>query len=164
LNEMETKGSPEHSSGFLFPLLIFCIFTLSAAAVILFSARVYRRTVTRSEDDFRARTAVSYVTEKIRRSAGADAVTVGEFDTQPALILTAEHGSAVFSTCIYASDGYLREFTALEGTTGTAASGTQILPMEAFTPAQLSDSLVQITCTDTSGETDQAVICLRAAG
>ena len=65
---MDLKNARKHSTDILFVLLLFLVFTSSALAVILLGAKVYQNTASRMESNYTVRTALAYVTEKIRHA------------------------------------------------------------------------------------------------
>ena len=79
-----------HQITFLFPLLIFGIFSLLAVTVVLFAARGYERSIRQSDSRSQEYTAVAYVREKIRQNDSASAVSLEDFAGQKALCLTQE--------------------------------------------------------------------------
>ena len=70
----------------LFTLALFCVFCASALAVVLIGADVYTSTARNMDQNFSARTAVSYVAEKVRQSDAAGAVALGEIGGGQALV------------------------------------------------------------------------------
>ena len=65
---------------FLFILALFGAFAITALFVVLFGARVYKTTVSNMNTNFEKRTAMSYVTEKIRShdyTGGVEVTDVG---------------------------------------------------------------------------------------
>ena len=64
---------------FVFPILLFLIFTLSALFIILFAAQIYQKIVDDSSINYSANTAISYVSEKIRQGENEDGIEVGSF-------------------------------------------------------------------------------------
>ena len=94
---MDLKNARKHSTDILFVLLLFLVFTSSALAVILLGAKVYQNTASRMESNYTVRTALAYVTEKIRHADESGAISPGELDELPALILSQEiEGTSLF--------------------------------------------------------------------
>lgn len=80
---MDLKNARKHSTDILFVLLLFLVFTSSALAVILLGAKVYQNTASRMESNYTVRTALAYVTEKIRHADESGAISPGELDGFP---------------------------------------------------------------------------------
>lgn len=72
---MDLKNARKHSTDILFVLLLFLVFTSSALAVILLGAKVYQNTASRMESNYTVRTALAYVTEKIRHADESGAIS-----------------------------------------------------------------------------------------
>ena len=95
---------------FVFPILLFLIFTLSALFIILFAAQIYQKIVDDSSINYSANTAISYVSEKIRQGENKDGIEVGSFQDCDALILHNHVKDVDYATYIYFYDGSLYEF------------------------------------------------------
>lgn len=77
---MDLKNARKHSTDILFVLLLFLVFTSSALAVILLGAKIYQNTASRMESNYTVRTALAYVTEKIRHADESGTISPGELD------------------------------------------------------------------------------------
>lgn len=76
-----------HVTDILFTLSLFCLFTACAFLVVLTGIQVYRTTVSDMEDNYSSKTALSYVTEKIRQHDFAGGVSVVSLKGENALVL-----------------------------------------------------------------------------
>lgn len=56
-----------HIVDFFFTLSLFCLFAASALIVVIIGSGVYRNTTVQMEENYVARTALSYVAEKVRQ-------------------------------------------------------------------------------------------------
>ena len=83
---------------FLFTLLLFLLFAVSALGLILTGAGVYERTVNSMEDNFEERTALSYVAEKLRQNDGAGTVFA---EDDMLRICTKDQPSSQVWSCIF---------------------------------------------------------------
>ena len=84
---MYMQDKKKHMIDFLFPVVLFFVFTLSALTVILLAAGIYQSTTEESSLNDSARTSLSYISEKLHQSDAADSVSIGTFDGCEALIL-----------------------------------------------------------------------------
>lgn len=146
----------------LLPVLLFCVFVISAAAVVLFSAKIYQRTVASGSEAFDDRVCLAYVTEKVHRNDTEGGVTVGSFDGCEALVLPQEINGTEYTTYLYQYSGNLCELYVKSGADASAGSGTAILPLSSFHVDMLTDSLLYVECVTESGETVTGCICLRS--
>jgi len=146
----------------MFPIILLVIFTVSAISVVLLAAETYRHIVRSAQQNYDTRTALEYVTEKVRQSDSADAVSVGTFDSRNALILEQTIDGTVYRTYLYESGGQLCELYLKDGTEATAASGTPVMSLSSFQAQQVSDHLLAITCTDSQGASASSYIAVRS--
>ena len=63
----------------LAPLLLFAVFASCVALILLFGADIYRNLSQRDQDNYQRRTAVQYVTTRIRQSDAEGMVFIGDF-------------------------------------------------------------------------------------
>lgn len=144
---------------FLFILALFGAFAISALFVVLFGAKVYQKTVSDMNSNYEKRTALSYVTEKIRShdySGGADVSDVNldasYGDEHTVLKLYQDVNGKRYVTYMFVADGYLKEYTASEDQEFDYSSGAEILPVSKFEVKKESDSLYRFDIVDARGE------------
>lgn len=152
---------------FLFVLAVFGTFAVSALFVVLFGAKVYQKTVDDMDLNYEKRTALSYVTEKIRShdfTGGADVADVDldatTNDEHTVLKLYQDINGKRYITYLFVADGYLKEFTADENYEFDYSSGAEILPIKAFYVKKETDSLYRFNITDESGEVTDFFVTL----
>lgn len=153
----------KHMIDFLFPVVLFFVFTLSALTVILLAAGIYQSTTEKSSLNDSARTSLSYITEKFHQSDTADSVSLGTFDGCDALILKHSSDDANYYTYIYAYNNELKELFVSDDAAAGAADGRTILKVKDFDVRLLSDNLLQLECTDTQQQTASVVVGVRGA-
>lgn len=142
---------------FLFILALFGAFAITALFVVLFGARIYKSTVSNMNTNYEKRTAMSYVTEKIRShdfSGGAE-VSADPSDPSAAhsvLKLYQTVGDKRYVTYLFVDEGYLKEFTADDSYEFDYRTGTPILAINDFSVKKESGSLYHFDITDTNGE------------
>ncbi len=143
---------------FLFILALFGAFAITALFVVLFGARIYNNTVSNMNTNFQKRTAMSYITEKIRShdyTGGADVSDIDnddDGDGHSVLKLYQEIGDKRYVTYLFVADGYLREFTADEAYDFDYRTGTDILAINDFSVKKENEGLYRFDITDTNGE------------
>jgi hypothetical protein len=133
----------------LFVLALFGIFAVSALVVVTIGADIYQRTVQDMSSNYDSRTAISYLTEKVRR---ADS------------LLSDEQEGERFCTLLYYHDGYLKELFMREGADlggDAAAAGEKILQLSDLEYRFLSDRLLSVSMTLPDGETKKLYLTLR---
>ncbi|NLF34982.1 MAG: DUF4860 domain-containing protein [Clostridiales bacterium] len=114
-------------------LLLCAAFFLPATGLVLLGSGVYRGVAAASDENSIHRTALSYLTNQVRRSDTAGGVSVTVFDGTQALAL--DDGDYVI--LLYCYDGELRELYAERTSLAdfTAAAGMGVLPLSAFSAA-----------------------------
>ena len=138
---MEEK-QPKHIIDTLFVIALFSLFALSAIFLITIGANIYGRTVNNMEDNFNNRTALAYITEKVRQSDNAGSLSIGAFHGCPALIITSRIGNTEYCTYLYEYDGYLREIMLRKGMTLDPAIGQDIIAVSDFSLTPINNHLM----------------------
>lgn len=134
-----------HIIDILFVIALFCIFALSAVFLISIGANVYGKTVEHMDSNFSQRTSFAYVTEKIRQSDQFGAVSTGELNGHPALLITQDIGGSEYITYLYEYDGYLKELMVRADTPLGPEAGQNILAVTDFSVEEISDGLFSFT-------------------
>ncbi len=151
---------------FLFILALFGAFAITALFVVLFGARIYNSTVSNMNTNYEKRTAMSYLTEKIRShdyTGGADVAdlkSLREDGDHSVLKLYQDMGGKRYVTYLFVHEGYLKEFTADEAYDFDYSSGTPILAIKDFSVRKESDGLYFFNITDTNDENTQFFVAL----
>ena len=143
----------------LFVLALFGVFAVSAFILITIGADVYQHTVQDMTNNYETRTAVSYITEKVRQndaiaSDTENAATISTLNEAPALKLTQEIDGQLYDTYLYIYDGHLKElFTQRYNSLGGNAleAGVNIMELEAFKMEQVSSGLLSVEVTTAHG-------------
>ena len=96
----------------IFVFMIFGILMLCALFVVLFGAKIYKKTAHDMDVNFNSRTALAYVTEKVHQHDKKDCVEVMINDGRPVLKLKQYVNDDEYCTYLYDDEGYLKELTA----------------------------------------------------
>lgn len=126
----QKTGQNGQTMGFLFTMLLFLVFVLSALFTVLTGSRVYENIVARSDASYETNTALSYIANKVRQGDRAGSVNVTEVEGTPVLELKQEIGDAQYVTWIYWQEGKLRELFTDTGSGLGLADGLEILECE----------------------------------
>ena len=108
-------------------LLTLTVFALCVLLVLLTGASCYRGLVDRGEESYARRTAVQYLTTRVRQ---AQRVEAGEFEGCEALLLEEIVDGECYTTKVYCHEGWLRELYAVPGAKLPLHAGTAILEAE----------------------------------
>lgn len=125
----------------LMALLVFAAFAVCVLLVLLYGARSYRNVVRRGEESFRERTAVQYVSMRVRQ---AERVTVTEFGGCRTLAFHEQIDDAAYVTRLYCYDDYLRELFCAEQASLPPEAGEKIMPAESL-QLSVEDRLLTVT-------------------
>ena len=160
---MKLRNRHSHMIDFLFPVVLFFVFTLSALTVILLAAGIYQSTTEKSTLNDSARTSLSYITEKVHQNDVEDSVRIGSFDNRESLIIKTVHEDQEYCTYIYVYQNELKELFLKNGASAKAADGKTILKVKNFSINELSDKLLQLQCTDMRGQHASIVVGIRGS-
>lgn len=153
----------KNNMGGILVLLVFAIFMVSILMVLLTGADVVQSLNQRDQASYSRRTAVQYLSTRIRQADRDGAVSVRSFAGQDALVLSETIDGATYETLVYCFDGYLRELFSELGLEQEPEFGEKILPADRFS---VSDEggflLVEIALDEDSVET--LVLGLRSEG
>lgn len=150
-----------HMIDFLFPIVLFFVFALSALTVLLLAAGIYQSTTENSSLNYTSSTALSYISEKIHQNNISGSISIDEFDGCEALLLKQEVHGTSYCTYIYSYDNELKELFMREGADSTASSGKTIIEIKDFSIEKPSDNLVCFNCTDLDDHTASAIVSVR---
>lgn len=153
----------------LFVLALFGVFAVSALVLVTIGANVYQHTVSAMNTNYDSRTAIAYITEKIRQSDcvlsdGTPAVSIGTLEQTPALILTDELDGEYYCTYLYLHDGWLRELYMRQGAylgDNMEDAGKNILELESLSYEQAAPNLLRVTMCMPDGNTKALALSLR---
>lgn len=157
----------------LMALMLFAVFAVCVLLVLLTGADVYKNLVERDEKSFDGRTAVSYLTTKVRQADRLGAVEVSvlggaaeensgqENGKIEALKLSEEIEGETYITWIYCYDGYLRELFAAEDTILPPDAGEKVLKAEALS-VQWRDGCLSVAVTAVDGTSQSLILGLRS--
>lgn len=152
----------------LFVLALFGVFAISALVLITIGADVYQHTARDMSRNYDDRTAIAYITEKIRQSDetlsdGSYAVSLGLLEQQPALILTDEWGGEAYCTYLYLHDGWLKELYIRKGAdigNDILNAGQNIIRLEALQYDLPEENLLSVSMTLSDGKIRQLQLSL----
>ncbi len=128
--------------GSLMALMIFGAFAVCLFLVLLMGTDSYKRMMERDRYTYEKRTAVQYLTTRVRQSDIADSIAVMDFDGADALVLSETFEDETYETKLYCYDGWLMELYAEQGSDLLPMDGERILELKEL-KLSLEDSLLQ---------------------
>lgn len=148
-------------------LLLLGIFAVSILTVLLFGAKIYRNLTERDKHVYDSRTAVSYLSMKVRQSDIRDSVEIRETDGTDVLVFKESLDGIGYETLIYCYDGYLCELFTVsmqqEGTVeeGFLAGGNRLLEAASL-ELEMNNECLLITLKDAAGKQSHMELKLRS--
>lgn len=126
------KKSKSYSFDMIFAAMLFCFFTVISLLLVGVGSSVYRNTQAAFEEDYVLRTALSYVSGKIRYNSVSSCSTdiIGETEV---LIFSETVDNRDYETLIYYFDGALCEQYILAENNVSLSNGTKIVEPDSFT-------------------------------
>ncbi len=142
---------------FLFTLLLFCIFAVSAFSLVVIGAGVYENSVASMEQNFEGRTALAYVAEKVRQNdAGA---SISAEDNVLRIETKDQDGSYILY--IYEYEGFLTELFTRAELPFDAQAGRRLLEVENFTVSETDRGMFEISTAEEGEEPVSLLLHLR---
>lgn len=147
MNKTEKK---HHIVDILFILALFCVFAVSALMLSVLGSNVYQKTVESMSENHSSRTAIAYITEKVRQNDVFDSVSITTLQGVDALALSQTVEDIPYCTYLYLHDGCLKELfvrTDIQVSSDLLTAGTEILEAEDFSLEQVTPSLLRFSLT-----------------
>lgn len=126
---------------FLFTMLLFLVFVLSALFTVLIGGKVYENINSRIEENYSGQVVLNYVANKVRQNDKADSIAVRTVEDTAVLELAQEINGVSYITWIYYMDGAVRELFTNAGSGLGLADGLEIIDSEGLTFRQEGDIL-----------------------
>jgi len=126
------KGIRKPNMGGLLALLLFGVFTACVLSVLLMGADAYQRLVHRDLTGYDRRTAIQYISTRVRQGGRLGAVSVRAFEGHDALVITEDIQGVSYETRVYCHEGWLRELFSVAGGGAAPEDGEKILAVQDF--------------------------------
>lgn len=140
----------------LLALMVFGIFALCVAAVLLTGAGAYKKLTDRGTDSYQQRVAVRYLTTRFHQAAR---VQLEDFSGLQAMTVREEIGGRVYVTRVYCHDGYIRELFAAESAAVSPGDGEILLEAEDLI-FSVNGELMTVEIIHTDGDRQQLFLWL----
>ena len=144
----------------IFMITVFGVFMLSALFVVLFGAKIYKKTAHDMSVNFSSRTSLAYVTEKLHQHDRKNGVEIIEDTEGPVLKMSQFVNSDEYCTYLYEYDGYLKELTVRGDIDLVRSAGKNILKLNSFSSTRVSDSLFRFNIEDDEGNKTEFYVSL----
>lgn len=162
---MNRSQEHHHIVDILFVLALFGVFAVSALVLVTIGAGVYQNTVQDMGSNFDSRTAMAYLTEKIRQNDSTQSVSIGSLENTDALLLSQDIDGETYITYLYYHDGSLKELFIKEGTDlvgNPLSAGQAVMPLNYLKMSKISDFLFSFELATADGETKKLLLSTRS--
>ena len=126
---------------------------------------VYRNTTVQMEENYVARTALSYVAEKVRQHDTSGGVRLTEEEGETVLVLqnTENTTDTDYLTYIYSYDVWLCELVIRDDAPFSKAQGERILEIDTFRLVNEGNGFLRITVSDSGSSSASCLLHLRSS-
>lgn len=156
-------SKPSHMVDLLFIIALFCVFAASSLVVVMIGANSYRQTTQKAEENYAGRTALSYVTQKVRQNDQSGGVGLDSLKGVPALTLSREIDGHSYITYIYHHEGQLKELFVDRETEAMPQDGQTIMEIQDLAIERVESSLLRLSATEQDGKRQEVFMRIRSA-
>jgi hypothetical protein len=144
----------------LFIIALFCVFVITAFSVVNIGAQIYQSTINDMGENYTSRTALAYVSEKIRHSDGDCIFQLVDIDGTKALSM--QQADEKYKTYIYFYQGQLWEAYVKEDHIMSLGDGEAIIEVADFEILQDEQrNIYRIRVKDSTGIYREVLVHLR---
>lgn len=161
---MKSHTQKHHVIDFIFPVALFFVFAVSALIVVLLATRIYKSAASGSQEHYTSRTALSYISEKLRQNDENGTVTLGTLDGSDCLVMSQKLNETIYKTYIYEYEGSLRELSVKEDAAPSPEAGEVILDVESFQAEAIADRLFRFTIRTEQGNVHTITAGIKSRG
>ena len=147
--------------GSLLALMVFGVFAACLLFLLLTGADAYQKMRQRDTATYESRTAVQYMTTRVRQADRAESITAEMFDGLDALVLLEEIEGETYKTKLYCYDGWLTELYAAACSDLSPADGEKILELKGL-ELSLQDGFLRARLTLPDGREEDLSLQLRS--
>ncbi|MDO4530821.1 MAG: DUF4860 domain-containing protein [Bacillota bacterium] len=157
---MKNEQKQQKISGFL-ALLLFGVFAVCILMVLLMGAGSYQRMTERDQKTYAERTAVQYLTTRVRQADASGGVSVEKLEGLDALVLSETLEDEVYETKLYCYEGWLMECYAAADSDLSPVDGERILEAQEMN-LSMDGQMLQIELTLSDGTEEELTLQLRS--
>ena len=139
---MKFRTQHRHVIDFTFPIAVFFVFAASSLAVLMLAANIYSSQTAEANNNYMARTSLSYVNEKIRQNDERGGISIQSLEGQDCLVLENQVAGVSYLTYIYQHEGKLN---------ARLRDGQEIMEVQKFSVEGIGEGLFRLTSIDLDG-------------
>ena len=148
---MKFRTQHRHVIDFTFPIAVFFVFAASSLAVLMLAANIYSSQTAEANNNYMARTSLSYVNEKIRQNDERGGISIQSLEGQDCLVLENQVAGVSYLTYIYQHEGKLKELFLREGVDARLRDVQEIMEVQKFSVEGIGEGLFRLTSVDLDG-------------
>ena len=126
-------------------LMVFCIFAMSALAVLMLGVSAYVNMTDISREEYDERVCLSYIWTKVKNGDEAGKVYIGDFQGLPALCIDEIYEGATYHTMIYHHEGRVHELFFEDGLEFSPEDGVPVIKNGSLSFERLDDGLIKVS-------------------
>lgn len=123
-------NTKKHSGSTLFTILLLFIFILFTLFLSGMGAAIYKNCTANLNENYTSRTAIAYLSEKIRQHNSKDSIYLSEIEGHEALVFRELIHDEPFLTYIYHYNNALYELFTREDTAAAVQSGSPVVALQ----------------------------------
>lgn len=159
---MRFHNRGRHVIDLVFPIALFFVFAASTLMVLTLAANIYGDTTSMLRVNDESRTALSYVSEKIRQSDVKGGLKVANVENTQCLVMASEYDGVGYSTYIYEYKGMLKELFVRNDAPVSLKSGMDITEIQSLTIKEEEGNLYHFTTVDSDGRESSLLLSERS--
>ncbi len=148
--------------GLVAGLFLVCVFAVCLFMTVGAGAGVYKDITQVMEEQYASRTALGYVTQKLRQSDAAGSVELGSLGGVDAVIIREDIDGEEYTTFVYCYEGYITELFCPASEALTPSDGLTVIAAESL-DFTLTGKLLRVDCSTELGD-GTAYVYLRSGG
>ena len=158
------RENEQHTIDTVFTLSLLCVFAATALLSVILGARIYRQVVTDTQNHYTNRTALNYISEKIRQQDGQGSISVEIQENVPVLTMRDTSSESSYVTRLYLYDGYLKELYSREEDVLSLSSGQNIVELSSLFMEEVTPGLFHFQVTAETGNTEELYLTVSSLG
>ena len=159
---MRFQTRSRHVIDFIFPIALFFVFAASSLVVLILASDIYGSNTNQLQANDENRTALSYISEKIRQNDTGGALEIVSIEGTECLALSADYNDVLHTTYIYEYDGMLKELFVRDDVSVSLEDGKDIMAISSLSISRIDDHLYHFITVDSQGRESSLVASERS--
>lgn len=148
---MRFQTRDRHIIHMIFPVSLLFVFAASSFMILMLAADIYSSTIRHLQVNDESRTALSYISEKIRQNDRGGNLTITDIGGIECLSMSNNYNGSIYVIYIYEYEGMLKELFIKEGAAASLKDGSDIIEISSLSIKELEENIYQFTVIDSEG-------------